>query len=145
MRLPALLLLALPLSLFAQSDTPVQTQDTAPEVVLAPDSNAALVFAEQMPEFPGGQQAMMDFLRKHVRYPEPERENEVQGTVYVRFVVDKSGKVRDAEVLRGVPKGPGLGEEALRVVQMMPDWLPGTQLGKPVHVQFNLPVKFTLK
>lgn len=157
MRLPTLLLLSFPLALLAQSQAPLQQasdnaqrqyQELEPVEVLkpqAPDSNAALTFAEQMPEFPGGQSAMIDFLRMNVRYPDMERDNDVQGTVYVRFVVDKSGKVRDAVVLRGVPKGPGLAQEALRVVQMMPDWKPGTQSGKPVPVLFTLPVKFTLK
>lgn len=158
MRFTALLIAVLPLWSLAQTGPPVpqappdgsrgEFEGLEPVEVVEgerPDSNAVQVFAEQMPEFPGGQQALIDFLRQNVRYPELERDNDVQGTVYVGFVVDKTGKVRDAKVLRGVPKGPGLETEALRVVRMMPAWKPGMQLGKPVHVQFTIPVKFTLK
>ena len=110
-----------------------------------PDSNAVLQYVEQMPEYPGGQEAMFSFLRNNIKYPAEERDKEVQGTVYVKFVVDKTGKVRDVQALREVPKGPGLTKEAVRVVGLMPDWQPGMQQGKPVNVSFSLPVKFTLK
>lgn len=159
MHLLTLLIVALPFCTLAQSDPSIpqappdssrrEYEGLEPvQVVVGSrnvDSNSAVTFAEQMPEFPGGQQALMEFLRQNVRYPEMERDNDVQGTVYVGFVVDKTGKVRDAQLLRGVPKGPGLDSEALRVVRMMPDWKPGMQSGKAVHVQFTLPVKFTLK
>ena len=71
------------------------------------------------------------------------RENEIQGNVYVTFLVDKDGKVKDAKILRGI--GGGCDEEALRVVSHMPDWKPGKQNGRAVMVQYNLPVKFTLR
>lgn len=71
------------------------------------------------------------------------RENGIEGIVYVTFVVDKDGKVKDAKILRG--KGAGLDEEALRVVRSMPDWKPGKQNGRAVAVQYNLPVNFKLQ
>lgn len=148
MRQFALFLVLLPFVASAQDDPyPISpaVEVAPPPVPQVPDSNAVHQYVEQMPEYPGGQEAMILFLRKNVRYPEAERDNDVQGTVYVRFVVDKTGKVRDVHALREVPKGPGLTKEALRVVSMMPDWKPGMQQGKPVNVYFSLPVKFTLK
>jgi len=70
------------------------------------------------------------------------RESGIQGTVYVTFVVERNGNVTDVKILRGI--GGGCDEEALRVVQNMPKWEPGKQRGKPVRVQFNMPIKFTL-
>jgi protein TonB len=100
-------------------------------------------FVEEMPNFPGGADEMHNFLLKHVHYPEMARMNDIQGTVYVEFVVDKDGKIKDAKVLRGI--GGGCDEEAIRVIMSMPDWIPGKQNGVPVPVYFNLPVKFTLQ
>lgn len=70
------------------------------------------------------------------------RESGIQGTVYVTFVVERNGNVTDVRVLRGI--GGGCDEEAVRVIKAMPKWNPGKQRGKPVRVQFNMPIKFTL-
>ena len=99
-------------------------------------------FVEQMPQFPGGDQAMMEYLKKNLRYPIVARENEVQGRVIVRFVVNEDGKVSDVVIMRDI--GSGCGQEAVRVVKMMPKWLPGKQNGKPVKTYFTLPVTFRL-
>ncbi|PKP03500.1 MAG: hypothetical protein CVU11_08405 [Bacteroidetes bacterium HGW-Bacteroidetes-6] len=98
---------------------------------------------EKAPEYPGGQEAMGQFFSKTVKYPAVARENGVQGTVYVDFVVDKSGKVTNPSVIQSVSSE--LDAEALRVVGLMPKWTPGEQDGKTVSVKMTLPVKFKLQ
>ena len=105
----------------------------------------AVVFAENMPAFVGGDEALMKYMHDNVQYPSFERELGLSGTVYVYFVINKLGKVQDAKVIRGVKGAKGLDEEALRVINNMPDWLPGTHGGKPVKVQFTYPVAFRLR
>ena len=95
-----------------------------------------------MPGFPGGDVARMKYLRDNMKYPQMARESGIQGKVFVTFVVEKDGKVTDVRVLRGI--GGGCDEEAIRVVKSMPKWNPGKQRGKPVRVQFNLPIIFKL-
>ncbi len=97
---------------------------------------------ENAPAFPGGDNARMKFLQDNIKYPAMARESGIQGTVYVTFVVERSGAVTDVKILRGI--GGGCDEEAVRVVKNMPKWEPGKQRGKPVRVQFNMPIKFTL-
>ncbi len=97
---------------------------------------------ESMPGFPGGDVARMKYLRDNMKYPQMARESGIQGKVFVTFVVEKDGKVTDVRVLRGI--GGGCDEEAIRVVKSMPKWNPGKQRGKPVRVQFNLPIIFKL-
>lgn len=98
---------------------------------------------EDMPEFPGGEIALRKYIAENVRYPEMAKENDIQGTVYVRFVVDEQGKVGNVEVLRGVD--PLLDKEAIRVVQSLPKWKPGKQRGKAVKVSHSVPIKFALQ
>lgn len=98
---------------------------------------------ESMPEFPGGQQAMLEFIARNIKYPPLARESGIQGRVFVNFVVEPDGSVSNVKVIRGI--GGGCDEEAVRVVQSMPKWIPGRQRGKPVRVSFNLPVRFTLQ
>lgn len=97
---------------------------------------------EEAPSFPGGDAARIKFLQENIKYPQIARESSIQGTVYVTFVVEKNGNVTDVRVLRGI--GGGCDEEAVRVIKAMPKWNPGKQRGKPVRVQFNMPIKFTL-
>lgn len=97
---------------------------------------------ENAPAFPGGDEGRMKFLVENIKYPQMARESGIQGTVYVTFVVERNGSVTDVKILRGI--GGGCDEEAIRVVQAMPKWEPGKQRGKPVRVQFNMPIKFTL-
>lgn len=98
---------------------------------------------EDMPSFPGGDAALMKYLGKNIKYPSIAKDAGIQGTVYVTFVVDEKGDVKDVKVLRSI--GGGCDEEAIRVVENMPSWSPGKQRGKPVKVQYNLPIRFTLK
>lgn len=101
-----------------------------------------LIVAEQMPEFPGGESSMRSYIQSNLQYPTMARESGIQGTVYVTFVVSKTGNISDIKVLRGI--GGGCDEEAVRVIKSMPGWIPGKQNGKAVPVQFNLPIKFIL-
>jgi protein TonB len=100
------------------------------------------LIVEQNPEFPDGNAAMMRFLQEHMKYPVLARENGIEGTVFVSFVVAKDGSIQKVEIKRGI--GGGCNEEAMRVVNMMPKWKPGKQQGKAVPVYFTLPVKFKL-
>lgn len=98
---------------------------------------------EDMPAFPGGEAEMRKYLGKSIKYPQMAQDAGISGTVFLTFEVDKDGKIKDVKVLRGI--GGGCDEEAIRVVKAMPQWSPGKQRGKPVRVQFTLPVKFTLR
>lgn len=109
----------------------------------APQEETSKV-VKQMPEYPGGQEAMIQFMVENIKFPAAARKEGISGTVYVTFVVDNSGIVKDVKVLRGI--GGGCDEEALRVVNAMPHWKPGiNKEGKAVNVQMNLPVKFKLE
>ena len=98
---------------------------------------------EQMPQFPGGEQALLNYLSTNIRYPIIAQENGVQGKVIVRFVVNKSGEVENAVVLKAVDES--LDAEALRVVNSLPDWIPGEQKGEKVSVYYTLPISFKLQ
>ena len=98
---------------------------------------------EQMPQFPGGEAALMKYLSSHINYPPMAAENNVQGRVVVQFVVDKTGKVGEVKVVRSVDKD--LDKEAIRVVKLLPKFTPGRQNGQPVRVWYTLPVQFKLQ
>ena len=106
-----------------------------------PESDVVM-FADVMPEYPGGTNAMFDFIRKNVKYPESAKEKGIEGRVYVNFVIDKDGSISDIKVLRGLCKE--IDEEAVRVVKAMPKWNPGMQDGEPVRVQYTLPFYFKI-
>ena len=97
---------------------------------------------EEMPKFPGGDAAMMEFLRNTVKYPEEAMKNGIQGRVVVQFIIEKDGSISEAKVIKKVNEQ--LDAEALRVVGEMPNWTPGKQKGKEVRVKFTLPVTFRL-
>lgn len=98
---------------------------------------------EEMPEFEGGTEALLMFLRDNITYPERCKEEEIQGRVIVTFVVNKDGSIVEPEVVKSVD--PDLDAEALRVVSMMPAWKPGKQKGEAVRVRYTVPVNFRLK
>lgn len=148
---------------------PVQTEET-PQIstvtqegtgdvdeIIIPDEGTGVVepvkeeiftIVEQMPEFPGGAAAMMKWIKDKIEsigYPQMEKEAGISGTCYVTFVVDKEGNVTEAKVLRGVSGGPGYDKVALQVVKAMPKWGAGKQNGRAVSVQYNLPIKFTIR
>ena len=105
--------------------------------------NKVFDVVEQMPSFPGGQQALMDYLSNNVKYPVVAQENGVQGRVVVSFVVEKDGSITDVKVVKSVD--PSLDKEAARVVKSMPRWIPGKQNGSAVRVKYNVPVSFRLQ
>ena len=98
---------------------------------------------EQMPDFPGGMSALMQYLSKHIKYPVVAEENGIQGRVIVTFVVEKNGSITDVQVVKSVD--PSLDKEAVRVVKSMPNWIPGKQNGSAVRVKYTLPVTFRLQ
>jgi protein TonB len=98
---------------------------------------------ENMPEFPGGEASMYKFIGKNIEYPRMAKESGISGRVFVTFVVERDGSVTDVQILRGI--GGGCDEEAVRVIKKMPKWSAGKQRGKPVRVQYRMPIKFTLQ
>jgi protein TonB len=140
-----------------------------------PTGQEIYTIVDEAPQFPGGQDELNKFLMKNIKYPAMARECDCQGRVFVSFVIDKDGSVTDIQIARGAQKcgtttcydaaknvvpcnSPDkasetvdcdasgmLDKEAFRVVKIMPKWVPGKQAGKPVRVQYNLPLKFTLR
>ena len=108
-----------------------------------PKEDEIFVAVEQQAEFPGGQAALMKWLSNNIRYPESAQQNDIQGRVIVRFVVEKDGSIGAANIVKGVDKD--LDREALRVVKKMPHWQPGKNNGVAVRSYFNLPVTFKLQ
>jgi protein TonB len=115
-----------------------------PEPVVAdPDEGKVFTYVEEMPTFPGGEAAMYEYISRKIVYPALARENGITGRVFMNFIVDKDGNIKDVKVLRGI--GGGCDEEATRVIKAMPNWKPGKQNGRAVQVSFNVPINFTLK
>lgn len=126
-----------------ESDTKkyVKVVASAPQTVVSDDQTFSVV--EQMPEYPGGMRAGLEFMARNLRYPTKAREAGKQGRVIVQFVVRKDGSLSDFKVL--CPVDPWLDAEVIRVISTMPKWKPGMQDGKPVSVKFTLPVTFMLE
>ena len=101
------------------------------------------IIVEQMPVFQGGEEALRNYIIKEVKYPEDAKKAGIQGKVFVTFVVDKTGKVTNTQIGRGV--SPSIDQEAIRVVNNMPDWIPGKHDGVNVAVQYTIPINFALK
>ncbi len=128
-----------------EADEETEVEEYIPVIVEEEDDDDAPIFivVESMPVFPGGEGKLYEYLLNTMKYPQMAKESQISGTVYVTFVIEKDGSVTDARILRGI--GGGCDEEALRVVKAMPKWKAGKQRGKPVRVQYNLPVKFILQ
>ncbi len=108
-----------------------------------PEEQEIFDVVENMPEFPGGMGALMQYLSKNIKYPTIAQENGTQGRVIVQFVVNKDGSIVDPKVVRSVD--PYLDKEAVRVISTMPKWKPGMQRNKPVRVKYTVPVMFRLQ
>lgn len=121
-------------SMMAQ--TPVQSDSIENEIV-------ELTVVEQMPEFPGGQNALIQYLSQNIRYPLIAKENKIQGRTLVSFIVEKDGKISNVQVLRS-SGDMMLDREAMRVIRSMPRWRPGYMKGQPVRVQYQIPITFKL-
>ena len=98
---------------------------------------------EDMPAFPGGMEAMIQFISSNIQYPADAQKQKVDGRVLVNFVVEKDGSITEVKVVK--PTFPSLDAEAVRVVKAMPKWKPGYQRGQAVRVQFTMPINFSLK
>ncbi len=104
--------------------------------------NINYTYAEVMPEFEGGYEALLKYLQKNIKYPSIAKENQIEGKVVLNFVVNTEGDLSHVSVIRGI--GGGCDEEAIRVVSAMPKWKPGRHNGKTVPVRFTLPISFRL-
>lgn len=107
------------------------------------DDNTPFATAEKMPSFPGGEKALIEFIKNNLKYPADAQEKKIEGHVTVRFVVSKTGAIKDVEVLLGIY--PSCDAEAIRVINSMPNWTPGVKNGKLVDVYYTLPITFRLK
>ena len=126
---------------FDQEEAIVDFGDDDVEVVEeATDEEPPVLFTEEMPEFPGGPDALNAFLTREIQYPEVARNNGITGTVLIEFVVEKDGRVSNAKVK--VPLFPECDKEAIRGVMAMPKWKPGKNMGKPVRCFYQVPVTF---
>ena len=123
-----------------RNDVAVATPPPAPQQEV---ENKVFDVVEVMPSFPGGNSALMEYLRDAIKYPVVAQENGVQGRVIISFVVERDGSITDVQVARSVD--PSLDKEAMRVVRSMPKWNPGKQNGAAVRVKYNLPVSFRLQ
>lgn len=109
----------------------------------ATGTSKTFIWVEEMPQFPGGDNEMLKYLSNNIKYPVDAREANITGIVYLSFIVDKEGEIKNIEILRGI--GGGCEEEAVRVVKKMSKWKPGKQNGQSVNVQFKLPVSFKIR
>ena len=105
--------------------------------------NDVYQIVQEMPKFPGGDKELFQFVADHIKYPEEAKKAGTEGRVYVGFIVEPDGSLSDFKVLRGI--GHGCDEEALRIVESMPKWQPGTQRGKAVRVSYQIPINFKLE
>ena len=134
---------AMALSLFC---TPCHAQDKCDkpfEIDLPAEGKDVMLVCEQQPEFPGGLRALIDYLKKEIRYPKKCSASGIEGRAFVRFIVDKNGKIKKVELFKS-SGNQLLDKEAIRVVKKMPRWNPGKNKGEAVNVMFTLPVNFKL-
>jgi protein TonB len=113
------------------------------EIAQEPVEEEIFLIVEQMPEFPGGENALRTYIAKNIKYPRNAQEMGIQGKVYVTFIVDKNGNVTKASIARGIDSA--LDKEALRVINTLPRWTPGKQRGSAVSVSYTVPINFTLQ
>lgn len=108
-----------------------------------PESDRVFSVVEQMPSFPGGMGAMMQYLSSNIKYPKEAEKKGIQGRVLLSFIVQTDGSITDVRISKSVD--PSLDKEAIRVVKSMPKWIPGRQNGEPVRVKYTFPVTFRLQ
>ncbi|PSL47714.1 TonB family protein [Chitinophaga niastensis] len=119
-------------------------RDSIPAAKQDSVDNEVFVVVDQPPTYKGGEEALVIYLAHSIHYPKAARKNRTSGTIFVGFVVEKTGKISHVKIINQDP-GDGLGEEALRVVNCMPNWIPGTQKGERVAVQYSLPIRFAVE
>lgn len=119
------------------------TTASAQKTVISQKNEKVFDVVEQMPEYPGGMQALFEFLKENIKYPEDAQKQKVEGRVLAKFVVETDGSISNIEVVKHA--FPSLDAEAVRVIQAMPNWTPGKQKGQAVRVKFVVPINFNLK
>lgn len=119
------------------------SEDSSPKQIIVPDDNTVYSFVsmETPPTYPGGMAKFYTFLFENIKYPAEAKANNIQGNVFVSFIVEKDGSLTNLKIDRKL--GFGTDEEALRVLKMSRRWNPGIQNGKPVRVSYNIPIKIT--
>lgn len=122
----------------AQTDTTLSIRQDA---IATPDTNEFL-YVEELPDFPGGEAAKQKFFAKNIKYPKAEKKKRIEGTVYVRFMVEKDGSITNIHIVKEVQNAPGFSEEALRVIKLMPPWTPGKLNGKLQRYEITQPIRF---
>ena len=115
------------------------TASIPPEIINSLDTTPVFSVVENMPEFVGGEKAMYEFIAEELKYPSGEQQ--ISGTVLVQFIVEKDGTITNAKVI--LPLYPSFDREVLRVINIMPKWKPGTDMGKPVRCYYLFPIKFS--
>jgi periplasmic protein TonB len=140
-----LLVLSLCTTSFAQQPDPANLDEIdkpLPPKVVQKTIPSVFIHVDQMPEYPGGSPALLNYLSSNIRYPGEARKSNIQGKVVVTFSIDEEGSIVDEKITRFI--GGGCDEEAVRVIKAMPKWKPALNGGKPVKVQYTLPITFKL-
>lgn len=137
-----LLIPTMAISLIAVGNIELHAQETQ-KTEAKQDENGNYILVEKMPEFKGGMDALFKYLGENITYPAEAKEKEIEGKVYVSFLIDKNGAINNVKIVRGVHEL--LDNEAVRVISAMPKWEPGKHDGKKVVVAYNLPISFKLK
>lgn len=119
----------------SQTDEPVITQQDKPEKIYET--------VEVLPQFPGGMKEFLSFIGENIKYPQDVQKAGIEGRVVCQFVVEKDGSINEVKVVRSI--NPTLDQEAVRVIQSMPKWTPGTVKNEPVRCMFSVPIAFSLK
>ena len=119
------------------------TTVSAQKTVVAQKNQQVFDVVEQMPEYPGGMPALIDYLTQNVKYPSDAEKQKIEGIVIATFIVEKDGSISNVEVVK--PVFPSLDSEAIRVITGMANWTPGKQKGETVRVKFTLPISFRLQ
>ncbi len=125
------------------ADKKQKTDKSTKAVDMKPNKNGVFTIVEEMPRFPGGENALMEHIISNIKYPQEAQDKNIQGRVFISFVVEKDGSIDEVKLLKGI--GGGCDEEAMRVVKNMPKWEPGMQDGKPVRVSYQIPIMFKNK
>ncbi len=128
-------------SLFAQSGVKVIPYDTS-NFYIESDTNRIFTYADPMPHFPGGDDSLNAFVRANAKFPKSAFTDGISGTVWYTFVIDKKGRVKNVKVISSLRKD--LDIEGLRVISLMPNWIPGKRDGKTVEVNYNFPMQFVI-
>jgi len=122
----------------------IPEEGTGDQVIEGPKEVSPFISVEQMPEFKGGEGAMMKFIAENLEYPQAAKDASIEGRVHLKFTVTAEGSIKDIVVLNKDKLGYGCEEAAIAVIRKMPKWTPGRQNGQPVPVYFNIPIRFRL-